>query len=264
MHPAMYDDRSSRCSQRLISAKETQSLISSRKTAVQDFSESSSTGSRSDRDDEDSFYGYNYKRKRIPLGRQFQAIVPEWTQQTYQRDTKWVGFPVWPLEKTESRSSLIELERIGKGRQESCGCEIPGSLECVRFHISQKRNRTKLELGSAFYKWKFDNMGEDVATKWTPNEEKKFEDIIKANPPSSGITFWSDLWTHFKDIKMAVLVSYYFNVYLLRRRAHQNRSDPSNIDSDDDELEKIGNEANNNVPGSIFCSPKKVNHQNVR
>ncbi|KAL8210394.1 hypothetical protein R6Q57_007126 [Mikania cordata] len=257
MHPAMYDDptekSTSRCSQRLISAKETRVTHPSRKPQRHDQSESSSTGSPSDREDEDPFWGYKLKRKRMPLGRHFQAKVPEWTEQTYKPDTKWLGTQVWPLAKTEIRSSLIELERIGKGRQDSCGCQFPGSLQCVRFHIFEKRNRVKHELGSAFYKWKFDDVGETVALKWTPNEEKTFENIIKSNPPSAGITFWDDLTSHFKNRTMMVLVSYYFNVYLNRRRAHQNRYDPSNIDSDDDELEKIVND-----PGSILCSPKKV------
>nr|XP_043629203.1 AT-rich interactive domain-containing protein 1 [Erigeron canadensis] len=265
MHPAMYDDQTatSRCSQRLISAKETQPVIHSRKSLAQDCSESSSTGSPSDREDEDCFRGYNFKQKRTPLGRNFQAKVPEWMETAYEPEAKWLGTPIWPLEKTETRSSLIELERVGKGRQDSCGCQFMGSSECVRFHIYEKGNRIKLELGSAFYKWKFDDMGEKVALTWTPSEEKIFEDIIKANPVSLGITFWDDITSHFKSKSMAVLVSYYFNVYLLRRRAHQNRSDPSNIDSDDDELEKFGSEASNNAPGSIFCSPKKV-HLNVR
>ncbi|KAK1418675.1 hypothetical protein QVD17_27821 [Tagetes erecta] len=267
MHPTMYDDlaekSTSRCSQRLISAKETRLTRPVRKPQPQDCSESSSAGSPSDREDEDSFWGYKLKRKRTPLGRHFQAKVPEGTEQTYEPDTKWLGTPIWPLPKTEFRSSLIELERVGKGRQDSCGCQFPGSVECIRFHISEKRNRVKLELGSAFYRWKFDDMGESVGLCWTAKEEQMFEEIIKSNPPSAGITFWDDLTSHFKYKTKTVLVSYYFNVYLNRRRAHQNRSDPSNIDSDDDELEKIGNMTNNNDPGSIFCSPKKV-HLNGR
>ncbi|XP_076888396.1 AT-rich interactive domain-containing protein 1-like [Bidens hawaiensis] len=262
MHPAMYDDladkSTSTCSQRLISAKETRLARPPRKPQPQDSSESSSTGSPSDREDEDSFWGYKLKRKRTPQGRHFQATVPEWTDQPYEPDSKWLGTPVWPLDKKEPRSSLIELERVGKGRQDSCGCQFPGSLECVRFHVSEKRNRVKDEVGSAFYKWKFDDMGESVALKWKPNEEKLFEHIINSNPPSAGITFWDDLTSYFKHRSNKDLVSYYFNVYVNRRRAHQNRSDPSNIDSDDDEIDKAGNEASSNDPGSIFCSPKKA------
>ncbi|KAI3829244.1 hypothetical protein L1987_03362 [Smallanthus sonchifolius] len=106
-HPSMYDDltekSTSRCSQRLISAKETRVTRPSRKPQSQDSSESSSTGSPSDREDEDSFWGYKFKRKRMPLGRHFQAKVPECTEQAYEPDTKWLGTPIWPLEKTEIR-----------------------------------------------------------------------------------------------------------------------------------------------------------------
>lgn len=266
MHPAMYEDRidksTSRCSQRLITAKETQSIPPPRKPPIQDSPESSS-GSPSDEDDEHSFYGFNLKRKRTPLGRSFQAKMPELPEPDYSPDPKWLGTQIWPLDKCETRSSLIELDRIGKGRQDSCGCPFQGSLECVKFHITEKRNRVKLELGSAFYKWKFSDMGENVAISWTRDEEKKFEDIIKSTPYSSGTSFWDKLTSHFEKKTMRAMVSYYFNVYLLRRRAHQNRSDPSNIDSDDDELEKLENEANKNDTGSILCSPKKV-HLNAR
>ncbi|KAI3493475.1 hypothetical protein L1887_41867 [Cichorium endivia] len=273
MHPTMYEDRTekstSRCSQRLITAKETQSILHLRKPAPQDSPESSS-GSPSDRDhdrdrdEEHSFFGYNFKRKRTPIGRSFQAKVPDLPEPEYSPDPKWLGTRTWPLEKVEKRSSLIELDRIGKGRQDSCGCPNQGSSECVRFHISEKRNRVKLELGSAFFKWKFSDMGENVAIYWTQQEEKKFEEIIKKTPSSSGTSFWDELTRYFKKKTMAVMVSYYFNGYLLRRRAHQNRSDPSNIDSDDDELEKIENEVNKNDTGSsILCSPKKV-HLNAR
>lgn len=269
MHPAMYDDHridksTSRCSQRLITAKETQLTLPTRRPPPQDSPESSSgSPSDRDRDEEHSFWGYNFKRKRTPLGRPFQAKVPELPEPVYSPDPKWLGTQIWPLDRTEARSSLIELDRIGKGRQDSCGCPNRGSLECVRFHISEKRNRVKLELGSAFYKWKFSDMGENVAIYWTRDEEKKFEEIIKSTPSSSGTSFWDELTSRFEKKTMPVMVSYYFNAYLLRRRAHQNRSDPSNIDSDDDELEKIENEANKNDTGSILCSPKKV-HLNAR
>ncbi|KAL4567070.1 hypothetical protein LXL04_022641 [Taraxacum kok-saghyz] len=269
MHPAMYEDRidrsTSRCSQRLITAKETQST----KPPLQDSPESSSSSSGSptptDQDHIDnSFHGFNLKRKRTPLGRAFQAKLPELPEPTYSPDPKYLGTKIWPLEKSETRSSLIELDRIGKGRHDSCGCQFQGSIECVKFHVSEKRNRVKLELGSAFYKWKFGDMGENVAVSWNESEERKFEDVIKSTPSSTGTSFWDELTRCFERKKsMREMVSYYFNVYLLRRRAHQNRSDPGNIDSDDDELEKIENEVNKNDSGSILCSPKKV-HLNAR
>ncbi|XP_024992494.1 AT-rich interactive domain-containing protein 1-like [Cynara cardunculus var. scolymus] len=260
MHPDMYDDRATksttRCSRRLVSSKETRLILFSRKSEVRDCYESSFTGSRSEIEPEDDFLASNYKKKWIPLGRYFQAEIPPWTGETYETETRWLGTRVWPLEKTEHRSSLIEREQMGKGRQGSCGCEFVGSLECVRLHIAEKRSRVKLELGSAFAKWKFDKMGEEVSSKWTRHEEKKFAKIIKSNPKSSGTSFWDELTTYFKNKTRPVLVSYYFNVYLLRRRAHQNRSNPSKVDSDDDELEKIGQKINESI-GPTLCSPKR-------
>ncbi|KAJ0582228.1 putative ELM2 domain-containing protein [Helianthus annuus] len=233
MHPDMYDERTkkpnTRCSQRLISIEENLSTLLSRKPQVLDYSDLSST--ESDVEEKDSLWACNYKKKRIPLGRAFQAEVPNWTNATQESETRWLGTRVWPLDETENRTS---------------------SLDCVRFHVAEKRSRLKLELGSAFVKWKFDSMGEDVSLEWTKTEEKKFARIIKSNPWSSGRSFWDVLVTSFKNRTRAVLVSYYFNVYLLRRRAHQNRADPSNVDSDDDELEKVGGEINNKP----LCSPK--------
>ncbi|KAK9056167.1 hypothetical protein SSX86_027256 [Deinandra increscens subsp. villosa] len=250
MHPDMYNDQTrksnTRCSQRLISIEENLSMLLSRKPRVLDYCESSSP--ETDVEEKDSLWACNYRKKRIPLGRAFQAEVPQWTGVAQESETRWLGTRVWPLESNENRSSLIEREPIGKGRQGSCGCLVIGSLECVRFHVAAKRSRLKLELGSAFVKLKFDTMGEGVSLEWTKNEEQMFAGIVKSNPESSGKSYWDVLMTSFKNKTRPVLVTYYFNVYLLQRRAHQNRVDPSNVDSDDDELEKS--------TGSILCSPK--------
>lgn len=274
MHPTMYGDQSgserARCSQRLISAKESRSVLSFRKSQARDCSESSSSGAQSDLGDqsdtlaEDSFWVNNIRRKKIPLGPYFQAKVPEWTGEISQSDQKWLGTRVWPLEKGEPNRNLIERDPIGKGRQDSCGCQFPRSQECVRFHVAEKRNKVRLELGSAFKQWKLDKIGEEVSLSWTPQEEKTFRDIVKCNPASLENCFWNEITKYFHNKSREVLVSYYFNVYLLCRRAHQNRSSSSNIDSDDDELEKNGVEHEvSKRPGSIFCSPKKV-HLNAR
>nr|GEV44792.1 hypothetical protein [Tanacetum cinerariifolium] len=180
MHPDMYSGQpkniNSRRSQRLVSIKETQSTLLTRKLNVQDHSDSSSTKSRSDVENKGYFLFY-------------QAEIPEWTPETYKCETKWLRTRVWPLEETVKQRSHIERERIGKGRQSSCGCKFKGSLECVRFHISEKRYRVRLELGPAFANWKFDTMGEEVSLYWTMHEEKKFAELIKLNPESSGRSF---------------------------------------------------------------------------
>lgn len=278
MHPSMYDDDQCgserlRCSQRLLFAKD-----SSRKAWEQVGLESYSSGCRSDEDfadkqcdstaDSATFLGQYHRQKRIPMGPLFQAEIPEFCRADYESDSKWLGTKIWPLDKTEQNKSLIERDPIGKGRQESCGCQFPGSIECVRFHVKEKRVKVKLELGSAFYRWKFDGMGEDVALSWTKEDKNKFQHIVESNRLSSEKYFWDELFKFFPRKGREALVSYYFNVFLLQRRGQQNRSSTSNIDSDDEESE-FGPIANRfgqlaaKSPGSIFCSPKK-SHLNSR
>ncbi|KAE8722147.1 Ubiquitin-conjugating enzyme E2 5 isoform 1 [Hibiscus syriacus] len=165
---------------------------------------------------------------QVPIGPLFQAEVPEWTGVVYESEAKWLGTRVWPLEKMEKRSL------IGKGRPDSCGCHLQGSVQCVKFHIREKRLRVKLELGSAFNKWKFDKMGEDVAFAWAEEQQKMFSSIVKSNPPSLEKSFWEDIHKCFPKKSREELVCYHFNVFILRRRAYQNRITPSNINSDEE------------------------------
>ncbi|OVA19381.1 ARID/BRIGHT DNA-binding domain [Macleaya cordata] len=206
-------------------------------------------------------FGNDHLRNWVCVGALYQAEVPEWTGVASESDSKWLGEQHWPLTTAEKRPSLIERDPIGKGRQDSCGCRRRGSVECIRFHITEKRMRLKLELGSAFYNWRFFCMGEEVSLAWTEEEEKKFKAIVRLNPPSLNKCFWDQALRSFPSKKRHGLVSYYFNVFLLRRRSYQNRVTPNNIDSDDDESE-FGSVSNGfgleavKVPGSksIFCA----------
>lgn len=272
MHPSIYDDDQSgserlRCSQRLIFAKD-----SSRRTRQGVGCESSSSSYQSDENNADNstadsanFWGNQRRKKRVPVGPNYQANLPEFVGLDYESDSKWLGTKIWPLDSGEQKKYLIERDPIGKGRQESCGCQFPGSIQCVRFHIREKRVKVKLELGSAFTIWKFDSMGENVAVSWTTEDENKFRNIVESNRLSSDKYFWDELFKYFPRKGREALVSYYFNVFLIRRRGHQNRSNESNIDSDDEESEygPIANRFGQVATGSIFCSPKKP-HSNTR
>lgn len=268
MHPSMYDDGSEklRYSQRLQVSKD-----SSRKSR----SESSNSGNDSDGDSDYKLVDltsdapiFPGRKKRIRMGRNHQADLPEFSGAHYQSDAKWLGTKIWPIDKAETSKCLIERDPIGKGRQDSCGCQFPGSIECVRFHVKQKRLKVKLELGSAFYLWKFNGIGEDVALCWTKDEESKFHHIVQSNRLSLEKYFWDELFKAFPTKGREALVSYYFNVFLLQRRGHQNRSGTGNIDSDDEDSEygpianKFGQLAAKS-PGSIFRSPNK-SHSNSR
>ncbi|XP_074588416.1 AT-rich interactive domain-containing protein 2-like isoform X2 [Curcuma longa] len=149
------------------------------------------------------------QRAKIPIGAKFQAVIPDWT-----------GRP-----------------SIGRGRQNTCQCELPQSAECVRCHIAEKRQQLKRELGRAFHDWGFESMGEAAAFSWTEEEEKKFRDIVFKNQPSLNKNFWDELKLNFPSKTRKSLVSYYFNVFLLGWRRYQNYVTPKNIDSDDEVTE---------------------------
>ncbi|XP_039008009.1 AT-rich interactive domain-containing protein 2-like [Hibiscus syriacus] len=204
---------------------------------------------------------FNYNVNiHVPIGPLFQVEVPEWTGGASESDAKWLGTRVWPWEKREHKF-MIKRDRIGKGRQDSCGCHIRDSIQCVRFHVTEKRLRVKLELGFAFYRWKFNKMGEEVAFAWKEEEEKVFSCIAKSNPLSP----WDEIGKHFHNKSREELVCYYFIVFLLQHKTYRNRVTPSNNNSDDDD-EEIGVEAEAIRKGierkptkstSILISPKK-------
>ncbi|KAA8522427.1 hypothetical protein F0562_013212 [Nyssa sinensis] len=176
------------------------------------------------------------RQKHVSVGPLFQAEVPEWSGVVSESDSKWLGTQIWPPENVEHHS-FIEMEPIGKGRQDLCGCRLPGSVDCVRFHIAEKRMKLKLELGLVFYHLRFDRMGEEVSLSWTIEEEKRFKNMVRSNPPSLNKCFRDDAFKFLPTKTREKLVSYYFNVFLIRQRSYQNRVTPKTIDSDDDESE---------------------------
>lgn len=175
-------------------------------------------------------------QRHVSLGPLFQADVPEWTSVVSESDPKWLGTRVWPMDH-EQHKSTIETDFVGQGRPELCGCSCPGSVTCVRFHIAEARMKLKLQLGSVFYKWRFDRMGEEVSLQWTAEEENRFKDMVRSASHSGDKCFWDEVFKWFPMKTRENLVSYYFNVFLVRRRSYQNRVTPKDIDSDDDETE---------------------------
>ncbi|KAJ9188315.1 hypothetical protein P3X46_003683 [Hevea brasiliensis] len=279
MHPCMYDDQVGsaynfrqrlKCSEKLLHGKAvfqaqvcSELSSSTTETDLESCTKGICDGASSTK------YSVVYLpvEKAIPLGPDFQAEIPEWTGVVSGSDSKWAGTRVWPPEKVDNRF-VIEREPIGKGRQDSCGCEVPKSVECVRFHNAERRLRVKRELGAGFHHWRFDKMGEDVKLSWTEEEERKFKAIVRLNPPSLDKCFWDEIFKCFPTKGREDLVGYYFNVFLLQRRAQQNRFTPNNIDSDDDESE-CGLATNGSrreapkSPGSLLYSAKKP-RKNVR
>lgn len=176
-------------------------------------------------------------RLAIPVGPRFQAVLPDWTsppQMKYELESSmWLGTKVWPL---ENRNPETEGNVIKKRRLKFCSCLNPGSVECVKRHVIAKRIQLQTELGPAFWKWKFDEMGEEVSKSWNQEDRKRYEDLVRKNPISQGKSFMKPALKSFPSQCRKTIVSYYFNVYLPRRMGCKTRSGCT-IDTDDEEGE---------------------------
>lgn len=175
----------------------------------------------------------------IPVGPNHQPDIPEFTNYVGVSDPnslKYLGTSLWsPKHKIAFQAYHTPIGEIGCSK--ICQCSIPGSSECIRFHVAENKLKLKCVLGSAFYAMGFHKMGEEVALSWTEGEEKKFKSTVRANLPSDDKSFWPPLIANLKSKGWKELVSYYYNVFLLRRRRYQNRTMPLKIDSDDDDIE---------------------------
>ncbi|XP_052187913.1 AT-rich interactive domain-containing protein 2-like isoform X4 [Diospyros lotus] len=176
----------------------------------------------------------------IPVGPRFQADIPDWTgppRKCYGANDesyalKWLGTRVWPL---GGRRSDTKRCVIGKGRPDSCSCASPGSIGCVKRHITDKRLQLQFDLGPAFWKWRFNDMGEDVSKSWNLDEQKNFDALVKMNPVLQGKSFLNPALERLPSHSRENIVNYYFNVYVPRRMSIETRAGCKNVDTDDDE-----------------------------
>ncbi|PKA52494.1 AT-rich interactive domain-containing protein 2 [Apostasia shenzhenica] len=179
-------------------------------------------------------------RKRIPLGSSFQADVPNWAGLPNEKhnlhehddDLRWLGTQIWPIRGCDVETSE---DNIGKGRTDFCYCNFPGSVECIKFHVRSAWLWLKSDLGVAFTNWGFDEMGEEVSKSWMPEEQAIFDNIVRLNPLSEHKSFLQPASKIFTCKSKKDIVSYYFNVYVLRRMTSITRLLSGPIDSDDDE-----------------------------
>ncbi|KAJ8771579.1 hypothetical protein K2173_026756 [Erythroxylum novogranatense] len=119
-------------------------------------------------------------------------------------------------------------------------CLDRGSIRCVRQHIVEARQKLIEDLGEqTFRALGFCEMGdEEIANRWTEDEQQAFYEVVMSNPVSLGKNFWNHLSAAFPSRSKSELVSFYFNVFVLRKRAEQNRFHTPNVDSDDDEWQR--------------------------
>lgn len=188
--------------------------------------------------------------KEVPIGPDHQADVPVWdVMDTMKHSIDFIngnvsysgGFiigscviPMPELELSDGVGKAIDSKL-------DCSCLDFGSVRCVRQHVKEAREELKERIGlEKFVGLGFLEMGEEVAYKWTEEEQQLFHEVVYCNPVSHGRNFWVHLSTVFPSRSKKELVSYYFNVFMLRRRAAQNRSSYLEADSDDDEWKGYG------------------------
>uniref|UniRef100_A0A1J3E6K4 DNA topoisomerase 2 n=1 Tax=Noccaea caerulescens TaxID=107243 RepID=A0A1J3E6K4_NOCCA len=177
----------------------------------------------------------------IPIGPGFQAEIPVWIAPTKKgkfygspgdSDTlKWLGTGVWP---TYSLKKKAHYKKVGEGRSDSCSCASPRSTNCIKQHIKETRELLEKDINRAFYTWEFDKMGELGSKSWTANEERRFKDLVKNNPLSSSEGFWEFASKAFPRKSVKDLLSYYYNVFLIKRMRLLANSSADHISSDDD------------------------------
>lgn len=209
--------------------------------------------------EEDVYWCPLSPRKLVPVGPDHQADIPECVKEEGRDQSghaigydeeKVTGKCVIPMPDCET-----EVGRAGKGRKE-CICLDKGSIRCVQQHIMENREDLFETIG---YDRCLDlglcEMGEEVAGRLTEDEEDLFNEVVYSNPVSLDRDFWKQLKSAFPLRTMKEIVSYYFNVFILRRRAIQNRSKSLDVDSDDDEWQV---EYDNTFYGAETTSDEKA------
>ncbi|XP_058788406.1 uncharacterized protein LOC131662605 isoform X2 [Vicia villosa] len=187
-------------------------------------------------------------RKPVSIGANHQADVPPWMPKAAnavsdsnltvcdrdEAEKRMMGTCIIPMPQME----LFTIDdEAGKGRKD-CNCEYRGSIRCARQHIMEEREKLFKTFGiEKFNELGFADMGEQVADRWTIEDEHLFHKVVYNNPASSNKNFWNYLSIVFPSRNKKEIVSYYFNVFMLRKRAEQNSNPLLSADSDNDEYQ---------------------------
>ncbi|CAN4115905.1 unnamed protein product [Withania somnifera] len=189
-----------------------------------------------------NFIADHLQRFVIPVGPRFQADVQDWNvsadkdntnyEASNSENSRWLGTRVWP---NEIGSMKVSSRAIGKGRPHSCSCRSPGTAVCIKRHVSEERLILRLELGPAFFSWKFDEMGEQASKAWSLKEEATFESLVKRKSQLNGKNFLKHALKSLPHKTKETIINYYFNVFIPRQLSLQNKS-PNNFGNINDDI----------------------------
>ncbi|OEL25034.1 hypothetical protein BAE44_0013950 [Dichanthelium oligosanthes] len=203
-------------------------------------------------------------RKRIGMDPvMYQAAVPDWVNapseedkaeyrnynETLQKMGTVVRLP--PIvEPRKTRKAVDEKKAV----DDKCKCSHPGSEVCVGVHVKEAWKRVKYQLGErAFRNCGFDAMGERVLKLWTAEEKKKLPDIEKSVPQNNHEDFMKIALKQFSSERTMDLAKYYYNIFLPKRLASQNRAEATNA------INASPNDEGNNQydDNDVHCSEEK-------
>ncbi|RZC51577.1 hypothetical protein C5167_020000 [Papaver somniferum] len=189
-----------------------------------------------------NFIGDDLPRIEVKIGKRHQADIPDWIGprksdnsstdgQSDSFDSRYMGTKIWPIEGKSTETN--KEERIGKGRSNSCSCYSKGCGGCIKLHVFKKGLQLQDDLGTAFFTWKFDEMGEEVSNSWTAAEQRCFETLVKTDPTTQTESFLESALKRFPGKCKKSIVTYYFNVFIPGRISKQTRLASKFVNSDD-------------------------------
>jgi len=127
--------------------------------------------------------GNHLPRPVIPIGARFQAEVRKWDGKAnikqYNSDDclKWLGTQIWPM----PNACKTNAKGVRDGMLNSCMCDNPELVSCVKKRIGEARDCYKSEIDTGYSSWKFDDIEEYALKSWTVEGQKKFESLKKLN-----------------------------------------------------------------------------------
>ncbi|KEH23133.1 hypothetical protein MtrunA17_Chr7g0241661 [Medicago truncatula] len=170
--------------------------------------------------------GNHLPRPVIPIGPRFQAEVRKWggianiKQYNSDDSLKWLGTQIWPM----PNACKTNAKGIGDDMLNSCMCDNPELVNCVKKRIGEAIECLKSEIDTGYSSRKFDDIEEYALKSWTVEEQKKFESLKKLNLLSSYTKFSKLIMEYFPSQSMTSMMNYYYNVYIPRCMSIETRS----------------------------------------